>query len=468
LDFSAANSSLWDVIIQFGILAGSMLLANILRRKILFIRKAMVPTAVLAGFITLFVKSFGILPIDAQFLETITYHSIAIGFIALSLRVPVKHEEYTKGSFISLKSGALIVSTYLVQGILGIVISVILAYTIMPGFFKASGVLLPMGYGQGPGQANNVGSTYEQLGFVGGQSFGLSIAAAGFLCACIVGVIYINVLNKKNKVTVQDSEYVSGSVTVEDFQGKNEIPISQSVDRLSVQFALVLFVYLFTYLISLGITSLLEKNAPGLSKLISPLIWGFNFIIGSLLAIACRSAFSWLTRAKVMTRQYPNNYLLSRISGLFFDFMIITGIASIEFKELKGLWIPFIIMSIAGGIVTFYYLKWTCKKIYPAYEHEGMVSMYGMLTGTISSGILLLREIDPSFKTPAANNLLAGSSFAIALGAPMLILIGMAPKSDTMLFITLGLLIVYLIPLLMIMLKGNSKKENTRHGDISK
>lgn len=458
MDFSAANTELWNAIIQFGFLAGSMLLANVLRRKILFIRKAMIPTAVLAGFLVLIMRSLKVLPIDVQFLEIITYHSIAIGFIALSLRIPVKHEEFDKGSFISLKSGALIVSTYLVQGILGIVISVILAYTIMPGLFKASGVLLPMGYGQGPGQANNVGSTYEQLGFVGGQSFGLSIAAAGFLCACIVGVIYINVLSKRSKVIIQDTEYVSGSVTVEDFQGKNEIPISQSIDRLSVQFALVLFVYLFTYLVSLGVTSFLENSAPDLSKLISPLIWGFNFIIGSLLAIACRSAIGWLKKAKVMTRQYQNNYLLSRISGLFFDFMIITGIASIEFKELKGLWIPFIVMSVAGGVLTFIYLKWICKKLYPTYEHEGMVSMYGMLTGTISSGILLLREIDPSFETPAANNLLTGSSFAIALGAPMLVLIGMAPKSDTLLFLTLGLQIIYLILLLLIMLKVNRKK----------
>lgn len=458
MDFSAANSTLWNIIIQFGILAGIMLLANIIRRKIPLIKKAMIPTAVMAGFIALFMRSFKILPISAQFLEIVTYHSIAIGFIALSLHMPVKQDEHAVSSFTSLKSGALIVSTYLVQGIVGIIVSVILAYTIMPGFFKASGILLPMGYGQGPGQANNVGSTYEQLGFVGGQSFGLSIAAAGFLCACLVGVIYINILNRKNKVKIQNSDYVSGSVTVEDFQGKNEIPISQSVDRLSVQFAMVILVYFFTYLVSYGITSLLEHSAPGLAKTISPLIWGFNFIIGSLLAMASRYSFGWLTKAKVMTRQYPNNYLLSRIAGLFFDFMIIAGIASIEFKELKGLWIPFVLMAVIGGVVTFVYLKWMCKKIYPTYPHEGMVSMYGMLTGTISSGILLVREIDPFFKTPAANNLIGGSGYAIALGAPMLILIGMAPKSDTMLFITLGLLVIYLIPLLLIMFKARHKK----------
>ncbi len=461
MDFSAANTSLWNFIVQMGILAGIMLLANVLRRKISFFRKSMVPTAVLGGFVALILRETGILPLNESFLEMVTYHTIGIGFIALSLRTPSKYEESEKKDFTALKSGALIVSTYLIQGIVGLIISIGLAYTLNPGFFKASGILLPMGYGQGPGQANNVGSTYEQLGFAGGQSFGLSIAAAGFVCACVVGVIYLNYLNKRNKVKIQASHYLSGSVTVEDFQDNNEIPISQSVDRLSVQFALVLLIYLGTYLVSLGITSWLEQSLPGLSKTVSPLIWGFNFIIGSILAIGCRAVFNSLTKAKVMTRQYTNNYLLSRISGSAFDFMTIAGIASIEFKDLSGLWVPFILMAVIGGIVTFVYLKWICKKIYSTYEHEGMVSMYGMLTGTISSGVLLLREIDPSFKTPAANNLLTGSSFAIALGAPMLLLIGMAPESDTMLFVTLGLLIVYLIPLLFIMIKTRCRKNKT-------
>ncbi len=462
MDFSAANSGLWNFIIQFGMLAGILVFANILCRKLKFIRKAMIPTAVLGGFIALFLRELNILPLDGVFLEKVTYHTIGVGFIALSLRIPTKYSEKEKSDLAGLKSGALIVSTYLVQGILGLIVSIGLAYTIMPDFFKASGILLPMGYGQGPGQANNVGSSYEQLGFVGGQSFGLSIAAAGFICACVVGIIYINIANRQKNTKSHDLTYVSGSVTVEDFQDENEIPISQSVDRFSMQFALVLIIYLATYLVTLGITNLLAGVSPGLSKSLSPIIWGFNFITGSLLATGCRVGFDFLTKAKVMTRQYPNNYLLSRISGLSFDFMTIAGIATIEFKELKGLWIPFILMAVLGGIVTYFYLKWLCKKIYPGYEHEGMVSMYGMLTGTISSGVVLLREIDPSFKTPAANNLLTGSSFAIILGAPMLLFIGLAPESDSMLFVTLGLLVAYMIPLLFIMLKFGRKKAKNK------
>jgi ESS family glutamate:Na+ symporter len=461
LDFTSANTSLWTFIIQMGILAGLMLLANVLRRKLEFVRKSMIPTAVLGGFIALFIRTAGVLPLDREFLEMVTYHGICIGFIALSLRIANKYSETDKKDFTALKSGAFIVSTYLVQGILGLIISVSLAYTIMPGLFKASGILLPMGYGQGPGQANNVGSTYEQLGFAGGQSFGLSIAAAGFVCASLVGVIYLNLVVRSNKRKKQDTKYISGSVTIEDFQDTNEIPVSESIDKFSVQMAFVLLIYLGTYLLSLGITSLLKKVAPGLAESLIPIIWGFNFIVGSILAILSRTGLNLLKRVKLMKRQYQNNYLLSRIAGMAFDFMTIAGIAAIDFRQLKGLWLPFAIMAILGGIVTYFYCKWLCKTIYPTYEHEGMVSMYGMLTGTISSGILLLREIDPEFKTPAANNLLTGSSFAIILGAPMLLLIGMAPKSDIMLFITFGLMVLYLGFLLLIITKANRSRIET-------
>lgn len=163
-------------------------------------------------------------------------------------------------------------------------------------------------------------------------------------------------------------------------------------------------------------------------------------------------------KAKVMTRQYQNNYLLSRISGAAFDLMVIAGIAAIDIRDLSGLWVPFLLMAVLGTIVTYYYLKWICKKLYPQYYYEGLLSMFGMMTGTISSGVLLLREIDPSFKTSAANNLLTGTSTAILFGAPMLILIGMAPKSNQLLFITFGLMIFYLSLLLLFMLKAKGKK----------
>ena len=455
MDYSAANLSLWNIIIQVGMIAGAILLANFLRQKVPFIRKSLMPIAVLAGFLLLLLKILGLIHPDGELMEMLVYHGIALGFIAMSLRVPPERETKS-GDLTGLKSGALIVSTYMVQGVTGLLITLLLGYTLMPGLFKAAGLLLPMGYGQGPGQANNVGSSYEALGFAGGRSFGLAIAAAGYLVACVVGVIILNVLSRKGKVG-QARQGRTEEPDVSFFQSKDEIPVSDSIDKLSVQIAMVVLVYLATYLAAWGITSGIAALSAGLAGTVNTLIWGFNFIIGSALAILLRVLLEKAKKAGLIRRQYQNNYLLNRISGFFFDIMIVAGIASINLEDIRGLWVPFVLMAIAGAAVTWLHLRFVCRDVYRDYYYEGLISMYGMLTGTISSGVLLLREIDPDLATPAANNLITGSSFGIILGAPILVLVGLAPKSDLLCWITLGLIAVYMALLELLIFKAKKK-----------
>lgn len=455
MDYSELNTELWRPIIIVGIIASITLFANVIRQKISFIRKSYIPTAVLAGFILLLLRSLNIVHIRQEFLELITYHGIAIGFIAMSLRV--KREKTTDTYKVAVKSGALIVSTYLVQAITGLVISLFLVFTFMPQFFPASGILLAMGFGQGPGQANNVGSTYESLGFVGGQSYGLAIAASGYLIACTVGVFFLN--KRKSKITKYTDE-TSNDTPIDIFQDEDEIPISQSIDKLSIQVALIVFVYLLTFGILVGVSRLLSLISPGVANTLSPILWGFNFIFASAIASGVAALISVLRKKGIMKRQYQNNYLLNRISGLAFDIMIVAGIASINFTDIAKLWIPFVVTILLGALVTYLYLKFMSNKIYKGYENEAFLSMFGMLTGTISSGVLLVREIDPEYKTPAANNLVTGSGAAIVFGAPLLVLIGMAPKSLTITFIVLGLIIVYLALLIFLILRLNKSKDS--------
>ncbi len=461
MDFSASNTSLWNIVIQFGIIAAAILVATLFRRKTPFIRKSLLPTAVLAGFILLLLRSTKVLNLDTDFLKMMTYHGIAIGFIALSLRIPIAKDN-EKGNLNAVKSGALIVSTYLLQALIGFAIVLALAYTFMPDLFKAAGILLPMGYGQGPGQANNVGATYEAMGFAGGRSFALALAAAGYLCACIIGVIYLNIHSRKKKLEKVAHSDISGSVNVDAFEDQGEIPVAESIDRFSMQVALVVIVYLATYLVTWGITSGLAAVSQSLSDSLSSILWGFNFIVGSALAMLLRFIFKKLRKFNVMTRQYQNNYLLGRISGVAFDMMIVAGIASIDIEDLSGLWAPFLLMAAAGGLLTLVYLKWLCKRLYPNYYHEALTSMYGMMTGTISSGILLVREIDPMFETPAANNLVIGSGTGIIFGIPMLIFIKTAAESDMMLFVTIGIVAVYWLALVLFITKVKPRRKKVK------
>jgi len=317
-----------------------------------------------------------------------------------------------------------------------------------------------MGYGQGPGQGNNIGSSYEALGFAGGRSFGLAIAAAGYICACVVGVILLNILARRGEVRAK-GEAKPDELSADFFQDKNEIPVSESLDKLSVQLALVMIVYLVTYLVTWGVTAGIGALSPGLGGTVNTLLWGFNFIIGSALAILLRVILQKAQDKGHMKRQYQNNYLLNRLSGFFFDLMIVAGIASIDLQDLSGLWVPFLLMAVAGGITTWVYLRWICKKIYKDYYYEGLISMYGMLTGTIGSGILLLREIDPDLATPAANNLVIGSSYGIVFGAPMLIFVGLASRSTVMCFVTFGMCIAYFAILLLVLTRAHKKGAKT-------
>ena len=56
MDYSAANHALWNVIVQMGTIAGAILLANMMRQRIDFILKSMMPIAVLGGFLLLIAK----------------------------------------------------------------------------------------------------------------------------------------------------------------------------------------------------------------------------------------------------------------------------------------------------------------------------------------------------------------------------------------------------------------------------
>lgn len=64
--------------------------------------------------------------------------------------------------------------------------------------------------------------------------------------------------------------------------------------------------------------------------------------------------------------------------------------------------------------------------------------MYGMLTGTASTGTILLRELDGEFKTPAAENMVYQNFPAIIFGFPIMLLATLAPQKPILTLIILA------------------------------
>lgn len=450
----------WSSLVQISILLVAALVGNVIRRVIPFVRKSLLPSAVIGGLMILILKFIPAVKgfIDTKFMEGLAYHCLAFGFIAIALKTNVNKSD---GSGIVIKTGAVVVGTYLIQAIIGLVVTILLSLAISD-LIPAAGLLLPLGFGQGPGQALNFGSVYEDSGLVGGKSFGLTIATVGFLVACVVGVVYLNILKRKKRLLdVDNSVYVE---TTEEAIAPNDIPLTEAIDKFTVQVGIVLGTYLLTYLLMFGINALIEADLLGSFgyKTLRPLIWGFNFLFGTLFALLVKKMISLLRKKNVIKRDYINNFMMNRISGFVFDVMILAGIAAIEFEAIKTLWLPLLLLCIGGTVVTMVYLNFVCKRIYPTYRYQAMASLFGMLTGTASTGIILLREIDPKFSTPAANNLIMQSVPAMCFGFPMLLLAGYANSSMTASIITLAACVgLFAVMNVVVFVKFKRRNNNT-------
>ena len=334
-------------------------------------------------------------------------------------------------------------------------ITIIAACTIMPDFFKAAGLILPFGYGQGTGQAMNYGSIYEALtdvpAFKGGTAFGLTIAALGFISSALGGVVHLNIRKKNGKL--KKSARTDGSNPIEAVELPGEIPMQESVDKMTIQISFIIIAYVFGYLIMFGLGKLL----PGMRDT----IFGFNFLIGVLGAIIVKSLVKLLRKTGLMHREYINNFLLTRTSNFFFDLMVVAGIAAIRLDELESYWGIVLILGVVGLLITYVYLRIVCKKLFSDYEDEQFLMMYGMLTGTASTGTILLREIDDEFKTPAADNMVYQNFPAIVFGFPLMLLANMAPYHPE---ITLGILVAFFAVMNIILFRSKIFRRSKKKG----
>ena len=281
----------WQWLVQFCILATALLLGNVLRTQVPFLKKSLLPSALLGGLLLLIFKAF---PgcreiINKPMMEIATYHALGLGFVALALK---NNKVESKSSTMKVvETGALTASSYVIQGIVGLLVSIPF-FIFGKKLFYAAGLLLPMGYGQGPGQALNFGKIFTQaaseqgLEFAGAD-FGLSIAATGFIVGSVIGVIYMNYLRRKGRLS---SKKISDAQVnkLEDYEGKNEIPDAESIDKLSVQICMVLFVYFLVYLFTNWIQGMDLGNFG--EKTLKPMLWGFNFLLGTCSASLSRTS----------------------------------------------------------------------------------------------------------------------------------------------------------------------------------
>jgi len=456
------DTSVWGGVNVFAMLLLGLLAASLVKKSIKGLRDSLVPTSVLAGFLLLVVSGIymtfsGHSMFNTDFmggdgfgiLETITYHALALGFIASTFESSDNNASAQRKVEI-FNTGITTVSTYLVQAITGIGLTILIS-KVMTDIFPAAGMILPFGYGQGTGQAMNYGNIYEtQYGFTGGKSFGLAIATFGFLSASVGGVLYLSWLKRKNHLKKQDPGSVRAAI--DRAQGQDEIPLFENMDTLTVQIAFILVSYMITF----GIIYVIGELVTGLKSI----IYGFNFLIGVLVATGMKKLLNTLEAKKILKKHYVNDFMMIRLRNVFYDMMVVAGIAAIRLSTMKGYVGVLLIICITGAALTFAYNWLVSRVLFKDYQDEQLVAMYGMLTGTASTGIVLLRELDVEFKTPVSDNMVYQNFPAIIFGLPLMLIAAQAPENPVgTLLIAVAFFAVLNIILFRAQIKGLIKKK---------
>ena len=426
-DFSLANyGEVWAFMVQLGLLLLFLLGGNILRRTIPLFRKCLVPSALLGGGLLLAVdvglKYLGITLVNNHVMQVVTYHCLALGFAAMGLKTEKTTMKTAKCQVIEF--GALQGGTYMLQAFVGLGLTIVMFLLTRHGdkvISYVSGLLLPLGFGQGPGNALswdvNFTNTPAAL-FSGNGSFGLSLASIGFVVASVFGVLYINIYRRRGNLKIREA---GNGPQNEAHAEENEIPDNESVDKFTIQVGFVAVVYALSF----GFMCLLGA----LSDFTNSIAWGFNFLWAALGAMLVKFVVKHLRKYKLMNRVYINNYQMDRISGFAFDMMIVAGVAAIEINDIKNYILPIVVLSLVGTAVTYIYVRKVAKRCFKGFEHEFFLMSFGTLTGTASNGMILMKEIDPSLRTPTASLYILSTFPAMVMIAPLLFLLGFAAGS---------------------------------------
>lgn len=451
-NFTLENyDSVWKFLVQIGLILIFLLIGNGLRNIIPFLKKSLIPSSLIGGVLLLGIDKLLSLAnfhlIDEGIMQVVTYHGLAIGFIAMTLKT-VKTKN-SVGKVKMLENGIMTGGAYMLQAFLGLGITILwFVFTKNSDnpIYYGLGLLLPLGYGQGPGNALTWDINFSELGeiFTGNGSVGLTIASVGFIVASLFGVLYINIYKRRGQIVVKQYKEIQKSVL--NFEEPNEIADSESVDKFSIQLGFVALGYALSFAIMCGLGAI--------SDFTNSIAWGFNFIWGVIAATLIKLVLNTLHRKNVIKQKYINNYQMDRISGFAFDIMIVAGVAAISIDNVRRYIWPVIILCAIGAITTYIYIRKISKVCFKGYEHEMFVTNFGTVTGTASNGMILLKEIDPNYESPASNLFVLSQFPAMISVAPLLLLLAFASKSLTNALIALAIFFILFVAYTLFLLRS--------------
>lgn len=383
-----------------GYLALLLLIGVFLRAKVNFLQKFLVPACMIGGVIgALILNTTGVPGVDVDSYKQLAYHLFTLSFICLGLRgmgdpsdCCADNSNMTKEMLRgSMWQGLIFYVSFCAQILIATFALYIINFVTGHNYFEAIGFLAGQGFTSGPGTALSSGLLWEKYGHFQMADLGLAFAGMGFIAAFAIGIPLVRwgLQRRLNTFPLEGvTEEIETGLLNKDNQsiGSKQTTQSANVDSLAFHIALVLA----TWFIAHFITELIATNV---SENIGGTLWGFLFFVGMLVGMGLRKVIKAMGYEHLI-----DSGTMTRITGLMVEFLLLCTLVSITFALLAAFWIPIVVISVVLCVFSLWFSLYFGRRI-ACYSFERTVMLYGTITGTIPTGLLLLRMVDNSFKT---------------------------------------------------------------------
>ena len=400
----------FDGMLAFAFLSLCLLAGVGLRARVAFFQRFLVPGCLIGGLLGLVAMQAGQFTPPSSLLESLAYHFFNISFISVGLTAAPRDASHKHGErphtgplWMALMQGL----TFPLQAVVGGLLVMLLGLFGI-SLFPTFGFLVPLGFNEGPGQALSIGKVWEGIGFSDAATIGLTFAALGYFFAFFVGVPLVNRGIRRGRATFAPRalprEVLTGVIapgTARQSAGRLTLH-SGNADSLAFQAALVGCSYGITALIIAAVGRLLPAD-------VSRMLWGFFFFFGLGVALIFKAFM-----ARVGILHLVDVGIQRRITGWSVDYLMVATVAAIQLNIVWDYILPIGLIGLLNGVLTTLLVVFMGRRL-AAYPLERTAAIYGVVTGTVSCGLLLLRIADPDFKTPVAVELAVMNLFSLPI-----------------------------------------------------
>lgn len=399
-------------VIAFALLVLMLVVGALLRERIRWLQRGLVPASIIGGLIGWGLVSAGAFPgYSPRDFTVLTFHCFTLSFMSLCLT----GSSVTRSGDAGIVRGGLWLTLIWtvslgLQAVMGYGVVVAYNQAVGDGLSPLLGAMVTHGFTQGPGQALTYGNLWEQqYGLADAAQVGLIYASLGFLVAFVLGVPLARWLIRRRDAGqsgVNDASEVDAAFLRGFYPAEGERPVTglmvthpANLDSLAWHLGLLGIAYILTHLWLNLMAPIVAGVDLGGIKLGVFFDHNLFFIHGLVVCVLMRALINRMGWAWVV-----DDRSMQMLTGTSVDIMVVGTLMSIQFSVLKALLVPITLVTVAITVLTLFGCVWVARRS-GRYGDERAVTMFGCCCGSTGSGLLLLRILDPNYASTVAREL---------------------------------------------------------------